>query len=115
MKWFASVTNCSAPFEIKHTKGSDNFKMRELSKHQRDYLLAATTENGMTYKIRDANIGHNPFDCFHYKNSHAYVVIVYPCFIVAIEIQDMLKIKTPSLFITDAVNMAHFVELVAKI
>ncbi len=115
MRWFTSTNSLSSPFEIKHTKGEDNFQMSKLSKHQRDYLLAATTKKGMIWKIPDANIGYIPFDCIHYKNSRAYVVIVYSQLVVAIHIIDILQVKTPSLHVNDAKEMAHFTGLLSKL
>jgi len=108
IKWFSRVVPHSCPFEIKHTRGKSLFTLNELAQHQRDYLLAATTDHGVTWKIPDVNAGYNPFDCFHFKNSEAYVIIVYSFFTVAIRIQDILKVETPSLHSKDAMELSQF-------
>jgi len=94
MEWFSSQVSSSSPVEIKHTRGSSSFNMRELKEHQRNYLLAATTGRGCYWKIPDYGT-FNPFDYMLYKNAPAYVNIVYPEHIYAIEIHDILKIETP--------------------
>jgi len=63
------------------------FTLRELKEHQRDYLNAATTKTGCTFKIEDAGFSHPPFDVLHYKNTPAYIIIVYPTNTYAIEIR----------------------------
>ena len=107
MKWCQSKIATSCPLKIKHTGNSNNFLMSNLLQHQRDYLLAATTLKGMSWKIPDANIGYNPFDCIFYKNTRAYVAIVYPRWTFAIEIRKMLKIKT-SINEDEAIKLARF-------
>ena len=107
-KWMASKVLRSCPWEIKHTRGKDSFAMRELRQHQLDYLEAATTPKGCTWKIPDTGIGYAPFDTIHYKNNVAFVVIVYPEIVVAIHIWDILEVHTPSLHVDDAVKLSEF-------
>ena len=90
-KWFRRVAIGSCPFEIKHTRGNNEFEFDELSEHQRNYLVAATTEIGCLWKIPDANMGYNPFDCIFYKNSSAYVIIAFPVWTVVLNILDIDK------------------------
>ena len=85
-KWFPLVVLKSCPYEVKHTRGAATFKYKELKQHQRDYLLAATTSRGMHWKIPDTGFSQNPFDCFVFNNAPAFVVIVYPEQVYAIEI-----------------------------
>ncbi len=93
-KWFPRVVTASCPYEIKHTRGSATFKFKELKQHQRDYLLAATTPHGMCWKIPDTGFSQNPFDCFVFKNTQAFVIIAYPENVYAIEIQLIEKIDS---------------------
>lgn len=107
-KWFQKVVDASCPIEIKHTRSEAVFTMSELKVHQRDWLLASTTEHGSIWKIPDTGYGFNPFDCLHYKNSNAYVIIAFPEWVVAIEIRLILTIKTPSMNIEEALSLAWF-------
>lgn len=109
MKWFLAVSPKSAPGEIKHTHGKDTFKMVELSIHQRDWLHSCSSKYGCRWKIPDANMGHNPFDFFMYKDAAACVIIVYPKEAIAIHIKKYLKIKTPSLHIDEAKRLSLFI------
>jgi len=107
-KWFQKQVTNSCPFEIKHTKGNDRFMVNELSQHQRDWLLAATTPRGMVWKIPDANIGYIPFDCILYKKSIAYIIIVYPQYVIALDIRHILDLKNPSLKESEALKISSF-------
>jgi len=98
MKWFASVVPFSSPLEIKHTRGKDYFNMAELKEHQKNWLLACTTEKGCTWKIPDQGYGFNPFDVLHYKQASSYIVIVYPTTLYAIEIREIIQITSSRLF-----------------
>ena len=94
--WIKSeLPTCS--WEVKHTKGSTRFNLSELKEHQRDWLLASTKKTGASWKIPDTGYGFNPFDGFNLKNEKAFVIIVFPTWVVAIEIQTLLLIKTPSI------------------
>jgi len=98
-KWMASVVKGSCPWEIKHTRGAQTFNIANVAQHQIDYLTAATTEHGFTYKIPDLGVT-TPCDTIHYKNSQAYVVIVYPNSTHAIHIRDinsLIELKKMSL------------------
>lgn len=88
-KWFPRMIGQSCPYEVKHTRGEVTFKLRELKQHQRDYLLAATTEHGMHWKIPDTGFGQCPFDSFVFKNSPAFVIIAYPTFVFALNIEEV--------------------------
>ena len=107
-KWFKNTVKKSTPFEIKHTRGSSVFHLNEISNHQLIYLEAATTKKGFIYKIVDANIGFTPFDYIMYKNTEAYVIIVFPNIVCAIEIRKILNYKEKSLPIMEAINIADF-------
>lgn len=113
--WFAKTVDTSSPFEIKHTRGATRFNLRELKKHQVDWLLACSSEKGCTWKIPDTGYGYNPFDCFHYKNAPSYVVIAYPKWICAIHIQDIVVIGGSSLDEETAVQISAFKILTKEI
>lgn len=96
-KWFPSMIKTSSPYEVKHTRGSLRFAMRELKEHQRDWLLACASPTGCTFKIPDTSYSASPFDCFHFKNATSYVIIVFPTWIVAIDIKVLMLIKETSI------------------
>jgi len=86
-RWVQSWIPESAAWDVKHTRGSDRFEMREIKTHQRDYLLAAGTDHGFTFKIEDAGYRHPPCDtvCFK-KAQYCGFAIVFPeftCYILA--------------------------------
>lgn len=116
-KWYLKACFRSGPFEIKHTRGKNVFNFKEISDHQLHYLESATTPHGFVYKLVDANMGHLPFDYMMYRNSPAYVVIVYPDIVCAIHILDIIKIKekNPSISKERAVKKAHFTVLLKYI
>lgn len=107
-KWLAAVVQQSAPWEIKHTKGKKMFALKDLEEHQKNYLLAATTKKGCTWKIPDTGYGYNPFDSFHYKNTEAYVVIVFPTWVCAIEIRVLLTHKKTAISEETARRLSKF-------
>jgi len=86
-RWVAAVIPRSAPWDVKHTRGKKTFPLREIKPHQRNYLMAATTKTGFTYKIPDIGLSHPPCDTVCYKNTDAYIVIVYPTMVYAIDIR----------------------------
>lgn len=86
-RWVQSWIPQSAAWDVKHTRGNDRFEMREIKEHQRDYLLAAGTDHGFTFKIEDAGFRHPPCDtvCFK-KAQYCGFAIVFPnytCYILA--------------------------------
>lgn len=106
--WFQSVATSSCPIEVKHTRGKKVFTMSELKEHQQNWLLAATTDHGIWWKIPDTGYGYNPFDVLFYKNSDAFVVIAFPVWVVAIHIQDILIISSSSLDEETAIQLSVF-------
>jgi penicillin-binding protein-related factor A (putative recombinase) len=91
-KWFSLVVPTSSPWEVKHTRGKNSFPWRELKEHQRNYLFAATTQTGCTFKIEDAGYSHPPFDVLHYKNTDAFVIITFNVWTAVIEIRTVLRL-----------------------
>lgn len=84
-------------WEVKHTRGKLFFNLSELKEHQINYLKAATSKRGCSWKIPDTGYGYNPFDGFNLKGVQAFVIIAYPTWVVAIEIQTLLLIKESSI------------------
>lgn len=86
-RWVQSWIPESAAWDVKHTRGENRFQMREIKEHQRDYLLAAGTDHGFTFKIEDAGYRHPPCDTVCFKNSqYSGFAIVFPdvtCYILA--------------------------------
>lgn len=95
-------------WEVKHTRGSDRFTMSELKEHQINWLLAATKKGGISWKIPDTGYGYNPFDGFNLKSEFAFVIICFPNWVVAIEIQVMVLIQEASISEEKATRIAAF-------
>ncbi len=93
-------------WEIKHTRGSEYFNLSEMHEHQKDCLEAATSRYGFCYKIPDDGVAYKPFDGFNLKMTPAFVIIAYPEEFVVIEIEKVLKEKTPSLPYERAISIA---------
>lgn len=84
-------------WEVKHTRGKTKFTLSELKEHQINWLVASTKKSGCSWKIPDTGYGYNPFDGFNLKGVQAFVIIAFPTWVVAIEIQTLLLIKEPSI------------------
>jgi hypothetical protein len=67
----------TAPWEAKHCRGKDSIPFADVPDHQRNALLACTTEKGYCYKISDQSSDQKPYDGFFFKNSPAYLVFAY--------------------------------------
>ncbi len=115
MRWFRKTSPVSAPFEIKHTNGKDLFRIKDLSIHQQQWLQACNSDIGCIWKIPDANIGHNPFDGFFYRNAPAYVIIVFPQEVFAIDINEFLKLNRASIGAKNARFISEFEVLLSDI
>ena len=109
-KWMLEIIPEPAPWEIKHTRGKDRFPMSELMSeeriHEHHSLMASTTPRGFVYKIPDLG-SYNPFDSFGYKNSPAYVVIVYPDIVIAIHVHK-IDITVKSISREEAIYLSDF-------
>lgn len=105
---YHSVAETSGPIEVKHTRGKSRFNLSELKEHQKDWLLAATTERGCWWKIPDTGMGYNPFDVLFYKNAPAYVIIAYPTWVCAIHIHDIVILNSPSIDEETALQLAVY-------
>lgn len=107
-KWFSLVVPTSSPWEVKHTRGDATFKLGEVKDHQRDWLLAATTPTGCTWKLPDTGHSYNPFDTMHYKNTPAYVVIAFVSFVAVIEIRNLVAFEKTTMTEDEAMNLASW-------
>jgi len=67
----------SAPFEAKHCRGKDSIPFADVPEHQRNALLACTTDKGFVWKISDMSAEQKPYDGFFFRNSPAYLVFAY--------------------------------------
>lgn len=67
----------SAPWEAKHSRGKDSIPFADVPEHQRNALLACTTDKGFCYKISDQSSDTKPYDGFFFRNSPAYLVFAY--------------------------------------
>lgn len=80
-EWLATIGRTLIPpmaIEFKHTRGKATFTLRELKKHQHDWLKAIEAGKGVPYTISDSAIGYKPCDSILFGNIPAYVVIKYP-------------------------------------
>lgn len=85
---WAKTNMPSCVIEIKHTRGLDKFRCRELKDHQYWSLKAARSRSGLAYKIPDDGMGSKPFDMIIMRKALAYVVIRFATDTVAIDIDD---------------------------
>lgn len=65
----------SCAIEVKLARGS-SLSFSALAEHQEHALLLASND-GMAWKIPDCGF-QNPFDAFTFKNTAAYVVVIFP-------------------------------------
>lgn len=97
-RWVQSWIPESAAWDVKHTRGSNRFEMREVADHQRDYLLAAGTDHGFTFKIEDAGFRHPPCDTVFFKKAKwCGFAIVFPNFTCYILAKDLDQVEIPSI------------------
>lgn len=68
----------SGPMEMKIDDKKDGYiNFSDVTDDQINCLMACTTDKGYIWKIPDFG-GKNPFDCFFYRNSPAYIIFAYP-------------------------------------
>lgn len=71
----------SCAIELKVARGN-SLPASRLEPHQREALLRCGM--AFTYKIPDVGFDKKPFDALLFKNSNAYVVIVFPSRVVEV-------------------------------
>lgn len=110
-RWAKHNLTTSTATELKITN-TDRFYIRNLADHQRRNLLN-TKHHGIYYKIPDVGFDQKPYDGFFIKGD-AYVCIMFfkprtPKKFYAIDIDEFVKIKTPSITEDDASKIATLV------
>lgn len=78
----------SCTFELKDTRGSNTFSLRELKEEQRNHALACKGDRGNLMRtVGTTGIA----DYIFMRNAYAYVVIFYPKGFTVIDIDDLIK------------------------
>ena len=86
--WLKSNPMTSCSFELKHTRGKNNFPFNELKSEQIVYAINIVKGS----LIRVQGLQGEP-DYVYLKNVPAYIVIKYPLFFCLITIEEFLKEK----------------------
>jgi hypothetical protein len=81
----------TAPWEAKHSRGTDSIPFSEVPESERNALFQCTTEKGYIYKISDMSAGSKGFDGFFFKNSPAYLIFAYTKTFYIISIHNFLN------------------------
>ena len=66
----------SCVFELKHTRGSTTFNVKEWKEEQRDHALACKSDEGNLMRFSSGTTGMPGYG--FYRNAYAYVVIRFP-------------------------------------
>lgn len=85
----------SCVFEIKHTRGSASFNVKEWKEEQRDHALACKSDEGNLMRFSSGTTGMPDYG--FYRNAYAYVVIRYPKAFYVIDSDDLAKWQLKSL------------------
>ena len=85
----------SAGFELKDTRGSVTFNVKEWKEEQRDHALACKSDDGNLMRASSGTTGM--FDYIFLRNSYAYIVIKYPKAFYIIDSDDLAKWQLKSL------------------
>jgi len=93
--WLRKEPMISAAFELKQTR-TNSIPFSDVKEHQVDALCAASSRQGILYKIPDDSAGIKPYDYCYLKHALAFVVIRYPQFFCLIEVEAFLKEKESS-------------------
>ena len=90
----------SCVFELKHTRGSTTFNIKEWKEEQRDHALACKSDEGNLMRFSSGTTGMPDYG--FYRNAYAYVVICFPKAFYVIDADDLAKHPGRSLKETDA-------------
>ena len=90
----------SCVFELKDTRGSTTFNVKEWKEEQRDHALACKSDGGNLMRFSSGTTGMPDYG--FYRNAYAYVVIKYPKAFYVIDADDLAKHPGRSLKETDA-------------
>jgi len=85
----------SCVFELKHTRGSTTFNVKEWKEEQRDHALACKSDEGNLMRFSSGTTGMPDYG--FYRNAYAYVVIKYPKAFYVIDADDLTRWKLKSL------------------
>lgn len=85
----------SAVFELKDTRGSATFNVKEWKEEQRDHALACKSDDGNLMRFSSGTTGMPDYG--FYRNAYAYVVIRYPKAFYIIDSDDLAKWQLKSL------------------
>lgn len=100
----------SSIFELKDTRGSAVFNLKEWKEEQRTHALACKSDEGNLMRFSSGTIGMSDYG--FYRNVYAYVVIKYPKAFYVIDADDLIAHKGKSLKETEAALIAiHIVNL----
>ncbi len=100
----------SCVFELKDTRGSGTFNVKEWKEDQRDHALACKSDEGDLMRFSSGTTGMPDYG--FYRNAYAYVVIKYPKAFYAIDADDLIAHKGKSLKEEDADIIAiHSIKL----
>lgn len=100
----------SCVFELKDTRGSATFNVKEWKEEQRDHALACKSDDGNLMRFSSGTTGMPDYG--FYRNAYAYVVIRYPKAFYVIDADDLIAHKGKSLKESDAELIAiHIVNL----
>lgn len=85
----------SCVFELKDTRGSITFNVKEWKEEQRDHALACKSDEGNLMRFSSGTTGMPDYG--FYRNACAYVVIKYPKAFYIIDSDDLNAWKLKSL------------------
>ena len=90
----------SSVFELKDTRGSATFNVKEWKEEQRDHALACKSDEGNLMRFSSGTTGMPDYG--FYRNAYAYVVIKYPKAFYVIDADDLMEHPHKTLKETDA-------------
>lgn len=96
----------SSVFELKDTRGSATFNVKEWKEEQRDHALACKSDEGNLMRFSSGTTGMPDYG--FYRNAYAYVVIKYPDNFYIIDSDDLARWKLKSLKESEAEVLALY-------
>lgn len=100
----------SSVFELKDTRGSATFNVKEWKEEQRDHALACKSDDGNLMRFSSGTTGMPDYG--FYRNAYAYVVVKFPKAFYVIDADDLVAYPHKTLKETDAWLIAlHKIQL----
>lgn len=96
----------SSVFELKETRGSATFNVKEWKEEQRDHALACKSDDGNLMRFSSGTTGMPDYG--FYRNAYAYVVIKYPKAFYIIDADDLNAWRLKSLKESEAEILALY-------